>query len=83
MRSHRASMVLFLGIFGLMCCSPLSFVAFFLGRHDLAEIDAGRMDPSGRSLTNFGRILGIVGMIVFAVYLVYLALNWDSLSTQV
>ena len=35
-----------------------------MGNADLKEIDAGRMDPSGRELTNIGRILGIIGTVL-------------------
>jgi hypothetical protein len=77
-KPHRGALVLGLAIAGILCCAPLAFVAFFLGRTDLAEMDAGRMDPSGRSTTNAGRIVGIVGMVLFFVQLAYLALNWGT-----
>jgi hypothetical protein len=71
--------VLGLAIAGILCCGPLAIVAFFLGRNDLAEMDAGRMDPSGRSTTNAGRIVGLVAIVLFVVQLVFVALNWSSL----
>jgi hypothetical protein len=79
-KPHRGAVVLGLAIAGILCCAPLAFVAFFLGRADLAEIDAGRMDPSGRGTTNAGRIIGLVGMVLFVVQLLFLALNWGSLT---
>jgi hypothetical protein len=43
-------------------------------------MDAGQMDPSGRSLTNAGRICGIIATILLAlaimVFLVMLALGF-------
>ncbi|MCX8091682.1 MAG: hypothetical protein N3I86_12260 [Verrucomicrobiae bacterium] len=46
-----------------------------MGQNDLKEMDAGQMDPSGRSLTNAGRICGIIATILFAIgVLVALAL---------
>jgi hypothetical protein len=77
-KPHRGALVLGLAIAGILCCAPLAFVAYFLGRADLAEIDAGRMDPTGRSTTNAGRIVGLVGMVLFVVQLLVLALNWST-----
>ena len=57
---HRGNMVLTLGVFGL-CCNLLGPVAWAMGNADLKEMNAGRMDPSGRSNTQAGMILGIVG----------------------
>ena len=71
LKAHRATLVLALGIVGLLCCGPVSIVAFLFGKKDLEEMDAGLMDPSGRGTTNVGRILGIVGMVFFALSMVY------------
>ena len=35
-----------------------------MGTDDLREMDLGGMDPSGRDLTNAGRILGKVGTLI-------------------
>ena len=77
-RPARGGLVLGLAIAGLLCCSPLSIVAFILGSRDLKEIDAGRMDPSGRSMTNIGRIIGLVGIIFLVLTLVWVGLNWNQ-----
>ncbi|HEX6887556.1 MAG TPA: hypothetical protein VF143_05560 [Candidatus Nanopelagicales bacterium] len=82
MKPHRGAVVLGLAIAGILCCSPLAFVAFFLGRTDLAEIDAGRMDPTGRSLTNAGKIIGLIGMVVFVLQIVILIFNWSSIGAD-
>jgi len=60
---HRGSVILVLGI-----------IAWVMGNGDLREMDAGRMDPSGRGLTDAGRILGMTNVILSAVgILFYLA----------
>jgi hypothetical protein len=41
-----------------------------MGNNDLREIDAGRMDPSGRGLTQAGKICGMVGVILAIVGIV-------------
>ncbi len=61
---HRGTMILVFGILGLVVCCFFGIVAWSMGSNDLREMDAGRMDPSGRSNTNAGRILGIVSVIL-------------------
>ena len=62
---HRGAMILVFGILGILgWCIIFSILAWVMGNTDLAEIDAGRMDPSGRGLTNAGRILGMIACIL-------------------
>jgi hypothetical protein len=57
-------MILALGILGLIICFVIGIVAWVMGGNDLREMDAGRMDPSGRGLTQAGKILGIVAVAI-------------------
>jgi len=66
-----------LGILSLVVCAPIGIAAWIMGGGDLKAMDEGRMDPSGRSLTQAGKILGIIGLclllmgfVVFAIALV-------------
>lgn len=75
---HRGVLLLVLGILGLILCQLLGPVAWIMGKGDMAEIDAGRMDPEGRGLTQAGMILGIVttillilGLLSFVLVLVF------------
>ena len=45
-----------------------------MGNGDLKEMDAGAMDPSGRSTTNAGRICGIIATILMILAVVALIL---------
>jgi hypothetical protein len=45
-----------------------------MGNGDLKEMDAGAMDPSGRSTTNAGRICGMIATILMIVGLVIMGL---------
>lgn len=74
MRPHRGTAVLVLGILGVLLGQIVGIVAWVMGNGDLRDMDEGRMDPSGRSMTNAGRILGMVsvGLIVLGV-LVFVA----------
>ncbi|HEY5910131.1 MAG TPA: DUF4190 domain-containing protein [Verrucomicrobiae bacterium] len=67
MKPHRGTLILVFGILGLVICAPFGIAAWIMGNGDLKQIDAGAMDPSGRSLTNAGRICGMIATILLAV----------------
>ena len=70
-RPHRGVMILVLGIFSLFCsCVIIGIIAWVLANNDLREMDAGRMDPSGRGLTQAGKVLGIISVVVAIIELV-------------
>jgi len=64
-KPHRGGMILTFGILGILCCGPLGIVAWVMGASDLREIRGGRMDPSGRGLTQAGMVVGIIATIIF------------------
>ena len=53
-------MILVFGVLGLVVCQLFGIAAWVMGNTDLNEMNAGYMDPSGRDLTNAGRICGMV-----------------------
>lgn len=66
---HRGGAVLTLGILSIVLgwwCLGLILgpIAWAMGNKDLAAMRAGRLDPDGESLTNAGRICGIIGTIL-------------------
>jgi len=61
---HRGSMILTFGIIGVACCFPFGIAAWVMGNSDIKSIDSGVMDPSGRSMTNGGKICGIISVII-------------------
>jgi hypothetical protein len=67
MRPHRGVLVLVFGILGLVCCVIFGIIAWVMGSSDLREIDAGRMDPAGRGLTQAGKICGIISVVLLIV----------------
>jgi hypothetical protein len=72
---HRGGMILTFGIVGLVFCWTLiglvfSVLAWVFAVQDLRAMDAGRMDDSGRSSTNTGKVLGIVSLALFAVVVI-------------
>jgi len=70
MKPHRGTVILVLGILGLVLCMPLGIVAWIMGSADLKDMDAGTMDPSGRGNTNAGKICGMIATILAIVGLV-------------
>lgn len=82
LKPHRASTLMILSLLGLLCCFPLAIVSFFLSRSDMKEMDAGRMDPSGRGTTNIARIIAIVAIVLGVLQLIYVGVNWDSITAE-
>ncbi|OAI56234.1 hypothetical protein AYO49_04690 [Verrucomicrobiaceae bacterium SCGC AG-212-N21] len=73
MKPHRANLILVLGILSIVgVCQPLGIWAWFMGNTDLREMNNGTMDASGRDTTNAGRILGIIGTVLFILTLLVL-----------
>lgn len=63
--AHRGQLIMVLGIISLVMMGlVLGPIAWILGRSDLAEMDAGRMDPSGRDNTNTGRVCGMIATLL-------------------
>lgn len=62
---HRGTTILVLGILSLVigCIGWIfAIIAWVMGNQDLRAMDEGRMDPSGRGLTQAGKICGIVSI---------------------
>jgi hypothetical protein len=71
MKPHRGTLILILGILGLVCCGIFTAIpAWIMGSADLKEMDAGTMDPEGRGITNAGKICGMIGCILTIVVIV-------------
>ncbi len=63
-KRHRGGTVLALGIIGLVVCFIFGIFAWVMGSNDLREMRAGRMDTTGRGLTQAGQICGIIGVLL-------------------
>jgi len=68
MAPHRGTTVLVLGILSLVFgCFILGIIAWVMGKNDLAEMAAGRMDRSGEGVTKAGKICGMINVILSIV----------------
>jgi hypothetical protein len=68
LRAHRGGIILALGIISIVAFCLVDVVCGIIGwvmaNRDLEDMRAGRMDRSGESLTNGGRICCIIGVIL-------------------
>jgi uncharacterized membrane protein YidH (DUF202 family) len=67
MQPHRGTLILVLGILGIVLCPICGIVAWVLGNADLKAIAAGQMDPAGEGTTKAGKICGIIATILMVV----------------
>jgi hypothetical protein len=78
-RPHRGAMILTFGILSFVCCVLFGVAAWVMGNGDLRQMEAGYMDPSGTGLTQAGKILGMVSVIlnllVIGFYLLIIVLG--------
>jgi len=76
---HRGGMILALGILGLVVCVICGIFAWVMANNDLRRMAAGQMDPSGEPLTQAGKIIAIVAVVMklagFALALVFFSLR--------
>ncbi|HJW08638.1 MAG TPA: DUF4190 domain-containing protein [Holophagaceae bacterium] len=73
LKPHRGTMILVLGILSLVCCGIFTAIpAWIMGNGDLKEMAEGRMDPSGEGMTKAGKICGMIGVILFCIWLVFI-----------
>ncbi len=66
----NGTLILVLGILGLVCLPILSPVAWIMGNSAMATLNAGGGDESQRGMANIGRILGIVGTVLMILYII-------------
>lgn len=68
----RATTVFVLGILGLVMCQVCAPIAWLWGSRALAEIDARPDLYGGRSLTNAGMVMGLIGTIILGLMVLFL-----------
>jgi hypothetical protein len=54
-----------------VCALVFGPMAWIMGNQDLNDMRQGRMDPSGEGLTRAGKILGIIGVSLFAAVILF------------
>ncbi len=61
---HRGTMILVLGILGIVVCVICGIIAWVMGNTDLKAMAAGQMDPMGEGITRAGKICGIISVVL-------------------
>ena len=74
MHPHRGVLVLVFGILSFVVCPFFGIAAWVMGNTDLRAMADGIMDPSGRDITQAGRICGIVGTVLVLIPMVLVIL---------
>ena len=68
----KAVTALVLSILGILCCGPLSVIAWVLANTERKAIREGRRPQDGDTLATIALILGIIGTIFLAFGLVWI-----------
>jgi hypothetical protein len=71
---HRGTMILVLGILGVLVCGFIGTFAWVFGKRDLDLMRRGLMDSRGETFTRAGYIMGIVGTIFGILQTLFIAL---------
>lgn len=71
--ASQATLILVLGILSIVCCQPLGIAALIMGNNELRAIDEGRRPPENRGTANAGKICGIIGLALLALFLILFA----------
>lgn len=71
LKPHRGGLILGLSLAGWLFCALFSIAAWIMGHSDMKEIDAGRMAPEGRSMTQAGKIIGMIQTVLLLVGLLF------------
>lgn len=69
---HRGGEILTFGLLAVLPCPLTSIIfgliAWMMANSDLVEMRSGRMDRDGEGLTQAGRALAIIGIVLWAVF---------------
>jgi hypothetical protein len=74
LEQSKAGLVLFFGLLSMLACWPLGIVAWIMGNSHLAKMRSGRMSTATKSTVQVGRVLGIIGTLAFAAFIIFIVL---------
>ena len=69
----NATLILILGIVGILCCNILGPIAWYMGKQELQAIAEGRVAVANEGMAKAGMILGIIGtaLLVFGILWIF------------
>lgn len=68
-RSTNSTTILVLGILSLVVCAVMGPIAWWMGKAELAQMDAGLVSNQDRGSVNAGYICGIIGTVLMGISL--------------
>ncbi|MGC4042852.1 MAG: hypothetical protein QM758_03535 [Armatimonas sp.] len=71
----NGTLILVLGILGIVCLPILAPIAWVMGNNGMALLNSGQGDEAQRSNVNAGRICGIVGTVLLILGVIWGVLN--------
>jgi len=74
MKPERGTLILVFGILGIVACGIFAIVAYVMGNADLRDMDAGIMDPTGYDNTKTGRLIGLIGIWLMVIGVIFAGL---------
>jgi uncharacterized membrane protein YjgN (DUF898 family) len=77
----RAALALILGILGVVLCGVVAPFAWVFGRRAMTEIDTSGGVTGGRGMAQAGFILGVIGSVLLALQVVFVAIWLISFFT--
>jgi hypothetical protein len=80
MKAGRGGLILAFGILSWVLCIIFGIMAWVMGNTDLAEMDAGRMDRTDRGLTQAGRVIGMISVLLVPVGIILAIMLAGGLS---
>lgn len=66
-RSSNSTTILVLGILSLVVCAVMGPIAWWMGKAELQQIDAGLVSSQDRGTVNAGYICGIIGTVLMGI----------------
>lgn len=75
LKPHRGTMLIIFGVLGIICCVIFAILAWVMGSSDLKAMAAGEMDRSGEGMTNAAKILGIIGVVLGILGLIWVVVG--------
>ena len=79
---HRGTLLLTLAALSYVICCGFGVAAWWMARHDLIEIDAGRMEPSGSAQTRAALVLAVANMILHVLVGVAIVVVTSAILTR-
>jgi len=79
---RNGTLILILGIVGLVACGPLGIAAWVMGQKAIKEIDSSGIIYTNRGTVNAGRIIGIIATVLWIIGMLFFLFGFGSLLSM-